>query len=122
VVSTGAVIDAGGQSGAQGELLGALGDLLRINSRVARAEDDTTTTPDGGTLAAHTSIAGALLIPELLAGAGDFRAVFGVGIALTAIGAVGDHGVVQRLGAFVALGELNVGLLGGVDWREWLRT
>jgi hypothetical protein len=37
-----------------------------------------------------------------------------MGVALTAVGAVGHHGIIQRLRAFLALGELNVGRLGGV--------
>jgi hypothetical protein len=102
------------ESLAKGQALGGFGQLLGVIAGL-RSEDHTTTNPDGRGLVASASAAGPLLAPGL--GTGEVHLSLGLGVrgAAAAVGAIGDHGIVDDLRVLPVFDDGDAGGLGGLN-------
>jgi hypothetical protein len=93
---------------AKSELADGLWNLLGVVAR-AWAEDDTTTDKDRGAFVAVASTTGAFLFVDLAVVTGDLAPGLGASGAGAAVGAVGDHEIVDGLATFLGTYQHEVG-------------
>ncbi len=113
------------QGAAKRELADGLWNLLGIVAR-AWSEDNTTTDEDRGALVAVTGTTGAFLLVDLAVVTGDLAPGLGASGAGAAVGAIGDHEIVDGLATFLGTYQHEVGglsvfcgeSLSGHDWES----
>ena len=113
------------QGAAQGELTDGLRNLLGVIPW-AWAEDNTTTDEDRGALVTVTCATGSLLLVDFAVATGNLATSFGTGGAGAAVGAIGDHEIVDGLATFLSTHQNKVGCLSvfcgeslcGHDWES----